>query len=167
MKTIRGEIKNQCCKAATVDKKVRDTISRPVAFACRCVNLVKWPAPGTAFALLPKCPICLAAYVAAATGLRLSLTSARYMQLSLVVLCAGVFLYMILRNVFGTSTSTPSDTVMRALANETACQWSLGKLESYGVINCDQSHRMLALVLKTPLAGASAASVAPWKINNQ
>jgi hypothetical protein len=44
--------------------------------------------PAFLLAIVPKCPFCLAAYVALGTGIGLSVTSARFLHISL--LCAGI-----------------------------------------------------------------------------
>jgi hypothetical protein len=49
--------------------------------------------PGVLLVLIPKCPACLVGYVAAFTGLSLSLTIATYLRASVLILCvAAIFL---------------------------------------------------------------------------
>ena len=60
----------------------------PRSFTRRTLDLTAKIVPVAVLAVLPKCPACLAAYVALGTGIGLSLTAATYIRLSLVVLCA-------------------------------------------------------------------------------
>ncbi|MBW8682790.1 hypothetical protein [Chitinophaga rhizophila] len=54
----------------------------------RVIRFVKPLLPAFLLAIIPKCPFCLAAYLALGTGIGLSVTSARYLHISL--LCAGI-----------------------------------------------------------------------------
>lgn len=49
--------------------------------------LVKWAIPTILLALMPKCPMCVAGYIALWTGLGISLTGAYYLRLALITLC--------------------------------------------------------------------------------
>ncbi len=63
----------RCCKS-----------TRP---AGRMRKVAGWLLPGTVLALMPKCPMCLAAYVALGTGVTISYASAHLLMRSLTMLC--------------------------------------------------------------------------------
>ena len=55
--------------------------------ASRKGSLLGWLLPSALLAILPKCPMCFAVYIAMATGLGLSLSTATALRTSLIVLC--------------------------------------------------------------------------------
>ena len=65
----------------------------------RCRKVAAWVLPGALLALMPKCPACVAAYVALWTGLGLSLSAAFYLRSSLLVLCVASLLYLVLQRL--------------------------------------------------------------------
>ena len=55
------------------------------------VGLAGWVVPGTILAIMPKCPACLAAYVAVGTGLALSATVAASLRMALIAMSIAGF----------------------------------------------------------------------------
>ena len=60
-------------------------------------ELAGWIVPGAALALLPKCPACLAAWMAMATGLGMSIAAATYLRVGMVVMCLVLLTYLGIR----------------------------------------------------------------------
>jgi hypothetical protein len=63
----------------------------------RAVDLVGWIVPGAILALIPKCPICLAGYVALWTGLGLSVAAAANLRVLLIIVCVILLIFLAAR----------------------------------------------------------------------
>jgi len=63
----------------------------------RAVDLVGWIVPGAILALIPKCPICLAAYIALWTGLGLSVAAAANLRVLLIIVCVMSLIFLAAR----------------------------------------------------------------------
>jgi hypothetical protein len=74
---------NRCCEN-----------SRTAIFVRRFIEVAGWIVPSTILTLIPKCPACLAAYIALWSGIGLSLSAAVYLRTSLLVLCVGLILFL-------------------------------------------------------------------------
>ena len=64
------------------------------AWVRRVREILAWVLPGAALVAVPKCPACLAAYVALWTGLGLSLSTATYLRWVVLFLCAASLLLL-------------------------------------------------------------------------
>lgn len=87
-----------CCQTVTSGEtsglsKAADGETHPSAAKRRGFTLAKFSVPALILALLPKCPVCFAAYVALGTGLSLSVGTASLLRTSLVSLCAAALVW--------------------------------------------------------------------------
>jgi hypothetical protein len=72
----------------------------PLTLARRCFEFGKWFVPSAIVALLPKCPACLAAYLAIGTGLGVSLSTATRLRALLLFLSVALLIYLVVRPLF-------------------------------------------------------------------
>ena len=97
-------MKAHSCREAGGDM-ARDSLEpRRLAFARIIGEIGGWVVPGAVIALTPKCPACLAAYLAVWTGLGVSLTSAMYLRWGLLSLCIASMTVLALNRLGGIAT---------------------------------------------------------------
>jgi hypothetical protein len=60
---------------------------------CCTVRKTGWLVPAAILAFLPKCPACLALYIAVATGLSVSVATAAFLRITLVAISVASIVY--------------------------------------------------------------------------
>ena len=90
---------NSACCCCQPTPRPEDGVRQQKTRLGRVREAAGWILPGALLALLPKCPMCLAAYVALGTGLTLSCSSARILLRALTALCLGTLALCIVRRV--------------------------------------------------------------------
>ena len=85
-----------CCQIKT---RARDNTRQPASRFHRGGELAGWALPSATLVLLPKCPACVAAYVALATGIGISVPTAMYLRTMLVVLCVASLVFIATRRL--------------------------------------------------------------------
>ena len=63
----------------------------------RCLRFIQWATPGVILAVLPKCPLCIAAYIAVGTGIGISVSTAAFLRSGLLTFCAISLLVLFVR----------------------------------------------------------------------
>jgi hypothetical protein len=83
---------------------------RPIGLFRRAWQGIQWLFPTTLLVLMPKCPMCVAAYVALFTGVGVSVSTARWIRILMLVFCLFSLAYLAARHWrrrIGTKTRIP------------------------------------------------------------
>lgn len=92
---------HRCC-----EKRPRDS------WMLRVREIAGLALPGTLLALMPKCPMCLAAYVAIGTGFTLSYSSAHLLMRVLTLLCISTLAFYLVRRIIRHLRTTTSPQLL-------------------------------------------------------
>jgi hypothetical protein len=71
----------------------------PPTWVRRLRDVSAWLLPSAGLVLMPKCPACLAAYVALGTGLGVSFSTATYLRWVVLFLCVASLLFLIVQRL--------------------------------------------------------------------
>ena len=89
------------------DLKCRATAA-PTPRRRRGGRIAGWIIPSAALILMPKCPICLAMYVALFTGASISVASASHIRTGIGVLCGAVLFGLVVKGLRRAGRKNPS-----------------------------------------------------------
>jgi len=90
VKAMKG---HPCCEIGRANGKRRPPI------LSRLLEATEWLIPSLILAILPKCPLCIVAYVAIGTGLGLSVSTATSIRIFLITACFGSLIYLAVRSL--------------------------------------------------------------------
>ena len=85
-----------CCQIKT---RAENDARRPAPRLRGGGEIAGWIVPSATLALLPKCPVCAAAYAALATGIGISLPTATHLLAMLAALCASSLVFITARRL--------------------------------------------------------------------
>jgi len=80
-----------CCGEAVAHEAPKRSV------LAHCRELARWVAPTAGLALMPKCPACIAAYIAIGTGVGVSISTAAHLRMVAVGICCGALSFVAFR----------------------------------------------------------------------
>jgi|CZKS01.1.fsa_nt_gi hypothetical protein len=84
---------------------------RPRTFVRRCLDSAGWAVPGVILVFLPKCPVCLAAYIALGSGIGFSVLTAAHLRVGLIILCVASLAYFVVRRLLRLRSGSITDSL--------------------------------------------------------
>ena len=94
----KGKAMGNCPLCNLESVSTPSEVKRSAGFLGRAVGRawrsVQWVFPAALLVVVPKCPLCVAAYIALFTGVGVSVSTARWIQILMVVCCVGSLAYV-------------------------------------------------------------------------
>ena len=85
------------CPFCNLEPSAPNPQSRPTRILHRAWRGIQWLFPTAFLALMPKCPLCVAAYIALFTGIGISVSTATLLQRLCLLTCSASLAYLALR----------------------------------------------------------------------
>ena len=90
----------RCCDDESSESVHETTTVAPRRkFARRARETAGWIVPAAGLALVPKCPACLAAYIAVGTGVGVSVPTATYVRMFLLITFGASLSYLAVKRM--------------------------------------------------------------------
>ena len=89
----------RCCDDESESVQETATAAPRRTFARRLREITGWIVPAAGLALVPKCPACLAAYLALGTGVGVSVPTATYIRMAMLITFVASLSYLAVRRV--------------------------------------------------------------------
>jgi len=97
---------NCCHKFTSGDDNSKDNellindLPKQRTWTRRLIDTIKCAVPGAVLVLLPKCPICMAAWISVGTGLGISVSVAGWVRIGLIIFCISSLSYFVISRIF-------------------------------------------------------------------
>jgi hypothetical protein len=86
------------CAVQVAEQQIRN---RPDSRVKPFLSRARWLLPTVFLAIIPKCPLCLAAYIMAATGIGMSVATASIVRTTCVYACGVSIFYLFVKWLLG------------------------------------------------------------------